>query len=603
MTNTYKHYEAMRAELELKKIHNVNDWDAIKSKFIWELIVQGQAGVRTYVDERGDIREEWFPMNRFLCSYSESEDFDKLTNAGYIDYITTDQFFAEARDSMPDNEILELIKNYSTTNFAMSAESPTFILPQQGTGNVKYMRIMRFQFIEEDVENYVKRKDKDGNIIVEKKKAGFRIAPEELQFYANGEKEHLQVTTRTKYGGTWVIGTETVYDYGIIQQGDDVRLDYHVYAPNMRNGRVTSLVAQIREPLEFISVAWTRLKDVVGKGYNGKLELNIDLMADITLGKGGAPNLKNVLDLFAINDIVLAKNKRNAHDQNIGRAIEILNMGLSSTDFMNAIELGINMIRNICGVNELSDGSTPKAGTLNGVMEMSNDATSNNINYLYRAYNSVYRRASLACLGYWKQIPSNNAWNKLYTVGIEAATTREEWARFYGMLEKMGAQPLIDGGLKTSDIIELWNVKNLKQAEFMAKNRGRKNMAEARAIQSQMMEQQAQQAQQAAQIANQAKQEQMMLELEMFKQKESFLTSQIIARQEKINEGMLMVKETEVQGRLGVADMQGRDSVLKTMTMNQSDQKIAQMKVEFERFKTMMQNQINQLEQEAKKKD
>jgi len=37
----------------------MNDWDAIKSKFIMELVVQGIAGVRTFVDGNGVIREEW----------------------------------------------------------------------------------------------------------------------------------------------------------------------------------------------------------------------------------------------------------------------------------------------------------------------------------------------------------------------------------------------------------------------------------------------------------------------------------------------------------------------------------------------------------------
>jgi len=604
MTNTYKHYEAMRAEIELKQIHNMNDWDAIKSKFIWELIVQGQSGVRTFVDERGDIREEWFPMNRFMCSYAESEDFDKLTHAGFIDFITVDQFFAEARDYLPEKEIMELIKNYSTTNFAMSAESPVTIIPQQGSGSTKYMRIMRFQFLEEDVENYVEKQDGDGNWIIEKKKAGFVIAEEEKKFYEQGLKKHFRTTIKSKYGGTWVVGTHTVYDYGIIQQGDDVRLDYHVYAPNMRNGRVTSLVAQIREPIEMIAVAWTRLKDILGKGYNGKLEINLDMIADLSMGKGGtAPSFKTALDLFMMNDVVLSKNKRNAHDQNVGNAMNVLNIGLSATEYVNTIDMAINMIRNICGVNELSDGSTPKAGTLNGVMEMSNDATNTNLQYMYRAYNSVYKRTSLAILGYWKQMPSNEAWERKYDIGINAATTAQEWAAFYQSLEKQIAVPLIDGGLKYSDWIELHNVKNLKQAEFLAKNRCRKNMAEARAIQSEQMKQQQEQSSQAAQMANQAKQEQMALDLQIFQQKESFLTSQILIRQDKVNEGLLMVKDADVQGRNVIAQTQAKGIIVKEAQRSNSDQKIAEMRLEMDSYKMQMEDKFRSLELELQQQE
>lgn len=604
MTNTYKHYEAMRAELELKKVHNMNDWESIKSKFIWELLVQGQAGVRTYLDEKGNIREEWFPMNRFLCSYSESEDFDKLSHAGFIDYITVDQFFGEARDTLTEEEMFDLIKTYATTNFAMNSETPSFILPQQGTGNVKYMRIMRFQFIEEDVENYVQFKDKDGNVVISKKKAGFKIAPEERIKYETGEKVHIQASTKTKYGGTWIVGTNKVYDYGIIQQGDDVRVDYHVFAPNMRNGRVTSLVAQIREPLEMISVAWTRFKDIMGKGYNGKLELNLDLLADLSLGKGGtAPNWKHALDLFTINDIVLAKGKRNIHDQNVGSAVSILNQGLGAQDFVNAIELGISMIQNICGVNPLTVGDSPKAGTLNGVFEMSNDATTTNLQYLFRAYNSVYKRASLAILGYWKQIPSNMAWEREYDVGVTAATTAQEWAAFYEGLARQIQTPLIDGGLKYSDYVRLRNVKNLKQAEFLAIKLCRDNMAKAQAMQQETMQLQAQQNQQAAQIANQAKMEQMQMEVQLFQAKESFLTQEIIKRQEKVNEGLMAGKQIEATTRQNIAETQSRTVVLKEAQRSNSDQKVQEMKNQLNAMKMEMEDRIRNFELELKQRE
>lgn len=603
MTTTYKHHEAMRAEIELKKIHNLNDWNAIKSKFIWELIVQGQSGVRTFVDEYGTIREEWFPMNRFVSSYSESEDFNKLTHAGIIDYITVDQFYAEAKDSMTESEIFDVIKNHTTTSMGMASENPTFITPQ-ATGNVKYVKIMRFQFIEEDIENYVKKKDKNGNWGHEKKSPNFSIAPEEKHFYESGEKIHIQTCVKTKYGGTWVVGTKNVYDYGIIQQGNDVRLDYHVYAPNMRNGRVVSMVAQIREPLEMISIAWSRYKDVLGKGYNGLLEINIDLLADLTLGKGGtAPNWKNALDLFTINGIVLSKSKRNVHDQNVGKAIDILNQGLGAGDFVSAIELSINMIRNICGINELSDGSTPAAGTLNGVMQMSNQATDNNLQYFYRAYNSVYRRTSLAILGYWKSIPSNEAWTREYVIGVEAATTQEEWATFYASLDRQTQIPLIDGGLKYADFIELHNVKNLKQAELMAKNRCRKNMAEARAMQAEQMKQQQDQSTQAAQMANEAKMQQMQLELDLFKQREAFLTQEIIKRQEKVNEGIILGKQVSNEGALEVANTNMKATVVKEAQRSNSDQTIQSMKNQMEEMRAILEREMHDLEMRIKESE
>jgi len=342
----------------------------------------------------------------------------------------------------------------------------------------------------------------------------------------------------------------------------------------------------------------------MGKGYNGKLELNLDLLADLSLGKGGtAPNWKHALDLFTINDIVLAKGKRNIHDQNVGSAVSILNQGLGAQDFVNAIELGISMIQNICGVNPLTVGDSPKAGTLNGVFEMSNDATTTNLQYLFRAYNSVYKRASLAILGYWKQIPSNMAWEREYDVGVTAATTAQEWAAFYEGLARQIQTPLIDGGLKYSDYVRLRNVKNLKQAEFLAIKLCRDNMAKAQAMQQETMQLQAQQNQQAAQIANQAKMEQMQMEVQLFQAKESFLTQEIIKRQEKVNEGLMAGKQIEATTRQNIAETQSRTVVLKEAQRSNSDQKVQEMKNQLNAMKMEMEDRIRNFELELKQRE
>lgn len=604
MTTIYKHYEAMKAELELMKVHNMNDWDAIKSKYIMELIQQGVAGIRTFVDQYGTIREEWFPMNRFIGSYSESEDFDNLNFAGIIDFLTPEQFYCEAKDSIPESEILALIKNHANITRKDSEWSGASYVQVQG--KQKYIRVLRFQKLEEDIENWVELKDEFGNKYMSKRKANFVVAPEERPLYDKGEKSLFRTSTTTKYGGVWVVGSNTVYDYGIIQEGNGIKLDYHLYAPGMRMGKVTSVVSQIKEPVYMFSVAWSRLKHIIGQGWNGIVDINVDMMYNMSLGKGGRNlDASDVMDLFIMQQISLSKGKQHPNDANNGRAIQIVNEGLAATDFIAVMNLCIETIRNIIGINELSDASTPASGTLNGVMEMANQNSDFAIAHYKRAYNNVYRRCSLAILGYWKNIPDNMAWTRDYIVGLEAATTQEEWNLYNQELSRLVQVPLIEGGITAADKFELQypNMKDLKQGEFMCKIRIRKNMAFAQAQAEKAQNAQYEGTSKNIQETLAADQQRAVMDLDIFMKKESFLTQELAKRQQAINQGALMVKQLEMDGRVQVADVQGKDSLLKHLTMNESDQKIAALKASVDAAKIEHDNIKHQIEMLMKDKE
>jgi hypothetical protein len=79
-------------------------------------------------------------------------------------------------------------------------------------------------------------------------------------------------------------------------------------------------------------------------------------------------------------------------------------------------------------------------------------------------------------------------------------------------------------------------------------------------------------------------------------QYEQVLTAEMAKRQQAITEGALMVKQLEMQGRIQVADVQGRDSVIKEAQRSASDQKIAEMKAQMDGFKLEYEKMQHELE-------
>lgn len=604
MSTSYKHYDAMRSEIELLKLHNVSDWDSIMAKVSWDLLVRGCAGVRTYVDNYGNIKEEWLPMHRFVCSFAQTEDFNNLQYAGHIEYLTLDEFICDSKGYIPVDEAIVLFNTHKGNYFGNGEE---VVYPGSVTNEIDAkIKVFRFQYLTEDIEKYTKELDEAGNVLTKKQKSSFVVSETEKPLYSAGRKSLVEISEAAKYGGNWIVGSKKCYDYGLIQKGDGLILDYHVFAPNMRNGRVVSMASQLREVTMMLSVAWTRYKEGIGKGFFGQLEINIDLLVDKMPIKGGKNlNWTDVIDLFMMNGISLAKGKRNQHDQNVGRALDVLNEGVGANDFINTINLCKELIRDICGVNELADGSTPKAGTLVGVTEAANRGTNSALSPYYRAYHSIKKRASIAMLGYWKSIPSNDVWLRDFVIGLDAATTEEEWALYNNKLAELTRIPLEQGGLTTSDYFDLMypNVKNLKQAQALCKIRVGKNMKTAQAKAEQMSTMNNQQQLAVAQASEQARADTLKLEYQLKAQFEQSLTFEIIKRQDEVNKGLFAAKQLEMQGRQSVVDRQGADSIIKHSMISQSDQAVQDMKSQVELIKKQHDLRMHDLEMMLKQQE
>jgi len=590
MQTCYKHGDEVKAELKLKEIFNYNNWIEIEAKIKMDWLVLGKGLVRTFRDSYGRERVEFVPLYKFVGSYCETEDFENLSYGGHLDLITIDQFRKEVGDEMPEEEVIRLFNSHKA-NLVF--------------GNVRFydaedrMLVFRFQFLEQDNDVTIQSEDNLGNIYVDRPDSGFM---------ENGNKDAIinANTITSKYGGTFIIGSDTVYNYKLIHQGVDIKTDYFVYAPQARNGKGTSFVAQAREPIEMLWIAWTNYKEIFGKGYSGTAILDYNLLMKTIEGKGGQKlDWQDKLDLFMIQKLVIQHGARDAHDPNVGRAITIEESGLAAKDFIDAINVCKMLVRDICGVNELSDGSTPAPGTLNGVTEMANAATDTGLSHYNRAYNSVYRRTAISLLNYWKSDTANEVWERDFLVGLEAATTPQQWQEYNAYINRMVTPDLAQGGLTAADALELSypNIKNYKEGIMIAKNRIRRNRQQAQMeLQQRDAQQQQSAAQQQAQAA-QAAQAALLLKSKLAKE-ELTLEYELKGKlQDKVNQGIVLGADARGVHQQLTAKQQGADSIVKTITMNNSDQAIQEMKNQMESFKTMMEEKMHGLEMEIKKEE
>lgn len=550
----YKDVYSIKATKEIESTFNANKWDlSLKAKIIMDLIVLNQSWARVFVDGYGVKQIEHVPKHKLITSYSEGEDFDKLTYAGILEAITFDQFVCEASNELSDKEILELFNAHKSSGNLIS----TFYDKEER------ILVFRFQFLEEDL---------------------YDEESEEAESDDEESEKEPKRTIQGKYGGTWVVASKTVYNHGLIQQGMNLSLDYIGFAPNMRFGRYSSIITQCRELSSMLSTAWTKYKEGIGNGYFGLLEIDQTKIAETINAKGGVTLdwIDKIAMLKQQGLLISAGNVDSANPN--AKGISLTDSGLGAADFINTIKLCQELMAKITGVNELADGTTPAQNTLNGVMEMSNQNTNTNLSHYYRGYNSIFTRCALSILCLWKSESDPDLLLREYRINSRVGFTKQEWMEYNAKVANMAMIPLSEGGLSATDVLELSypNIKDMTEAIWMCKQRVAKNKAksaqEAQAIQAQRdqaMQAQIQQAHDNLIFAEGVKTDGKLKEIDAQGRVD-------YERQKLINEGLAISHSIRGQSDLEKTKQQGADSILKTATMNQSDQIIEQMKKDYD---------------------
>lgn len=585
MQMNYKNEKALEYELGLMEIHNVNDWGQIRRELAFNLIVYGLGVVYTYLDINGQEKECIIPPDRFIFSQTNSESFSDLAWGGHIDYLTPSQLIKEmAADGYTEDEIKEAITQYGGINNYEKYANYGFgqgYYTSLNTDNVNYVPVLRYQFLSEDTYKYVETKNKYGNVKQERKSIKFSPVREELPLY-NSDKPTKRLITNTltnKYGGSWIIGSEITFGYGrkptprTPSNKVNAKLDYSAFAPNMQKGRMVSLMAQMIEPLYMANLTWNKIKDILAKERMGILNIDLPRITKIAMTKKSGEPYKeqDILNLFFQSGIGLSSDNTNQHDQSKGTAFSFTSNGLTLTDYMNMLHESITQIRNIIGVNELSDGSTPATNTLNGVMQQSNESTNTALDYLYHAYKHIYHKTSENLLLFKQFNDPDPIPMSEFIVGLNKRPDQVEWEAFYANVQ----QQVASGMLTTSDQIFLRSVSNLKLAEQIMAARERKRQREALQQKQADIEQQ-----------NKAIQEQTILAQEEARKtldtewgyKMKYLSADIEGQKEiqvLKNQGVTTAKSIDKETKIQTTIQQGTDSIIKESQRAHSDQVVA----------------------------
>lgn len=593
MNYSYKHRMAIELEQAIQLIMNLNKFETERQRVIEDIHDLGMGGYKEYFDASGNIKiRRVNPMN-MIMSYTVDPTFKDIQYIGEVNEYTLPDLRQIAGSQLTEDQYLTIAEKFinSKANPGSARDMNSSYDKNYDGFRIKVLDIEFFSYNSIVLEERINSK---GNKVVgraAKIKNG------------KGDKKYSKTDYKVVYQGKWVIGSDIFFDCKMAtnmkrakSSMTDTTLSYHIVAPHIYQMSTYSLGDQMKSIADQIQLAWYKLQNVMLRARPRGIMIELGALENVPLGKAGrALKPMEIIDLYNQTGNLVYRRLDDQGQASNYKPIEELNNGIGSeaTEYFNIIKQNIDLLRDILGFNEITDGSTPDPRMLNGVAQYASESTNNSLDFIKRAERDLMERlcydltlriqdsaASGMINGYVRALGSGTVqFFKIdpnvsaYECGliIKETPNKFEQEKFSRRVE----QAIATNQITLADAMMVENLTNIKYAEVLLAYKIKKNQEDTqrRAMEQQQMNGQIQM--QSAQAAEQAKQQTMAMEAQLkerYLQMEKQLESQLLAMKLQ-NEAM--IEQGKISGKIDTAKIES-DSREYVAQIKSSSEKLKQ---------------------------
>lgn len=419
----------------------LSDIDTIKEQVIEDLIDLGVGVMCDEINANGQIRVRYVDPEAFFCAYSAYSDHRNIDRCGELKLYKVRELRELTELSEEDIKLIsrKYAKNYGNTTTGLASGGLYNTNRREDFTRSQYnnlmndfrVPVMNVCFIAGEIETKTKVKNKTTGATV------INTVPNDYKLSKRGERDGkviVQNKVEYVYECKWIPGTNIVFDYGkakyIPRKNQlgvmEVRLPYHVY----KSG-TASIVDRCIPYVDDIAIATYKIRNSIASVPPApRMVIDKAVLENLVLG-GKKFTPKEAMNLFEQKGTLFIQSLSDHGDQVTGstnRPIDFLPSGISEdlVSFRGEIDNGINMIRNVTGVNELVDGSTPPNRTAVGVAQMANGATNNTLKPLFKGYEILYQRVTTNWILRWQLLVKSQGYKgQVMAIGEENAKVIE----------------------------------------------------------------------------------------------------------------------------------------------------------------------------------
>lgn len=533
MNYTFKHNMAIEAEQAITLVLEQNQVEKLREQIKEDIFDYGVGGYKEYIDSNGAIKIRNINPRNIIINQCKNKDFSDAQYVGEVIEMTIADLKQMAGNQFTEEEYEDIARNV-IGRWGNPKEWPTS-LSVYNKGYDKFrLRLLDMEFFSVNEMVFEQRIDRRGNKIYARARYEDR----------NKRKDKFErVAYKVVYKGKWILGTNYIFDYGLATNMKraksslmDTTMSYHIYAPEFWDMRAYGIMEQLIPIADAIQIAWYRLQNAINQARPKGIMIELGALEDIPLGAGGKKlTPMKVIDLYNKTGTLVYRRADQQGRMTNYKPIEELENGLGRDvmTYYQIIQNHIQMLRDITGMNEMTDGSTPDPRTLTTVAKLAYEGTNNALAHIIGGEKKLLESLSNAIVlriqdvaevggvkGYVRSLGSNTMKFfqtspnlALYEFGIfiEDKPTDDQRAMLLQQVQAGQAGGMLD----IEDAIVIQNTDNLKVAQQILayKIKKRREQAQQDAMQQQQMNGQIQM--QSAQAAEQARQQTLQLEAQV----------------------------------------------------------------------------------------
>ena len=543
MQLNYKQAVEIAEEQAINTLLEGNRYELTRKRFYQDLTILGIGAVKTTFNTSEGVVVDYVDPANLVWSYTENPYFDDIYYVGEVKTVPVNELVKEFPE-LTDEDLKDITnQSFKKAGYYSAHNDHDEIDKNQ-------IQILYFNYKTYSKEVYkVKDTATGGTKVIVKDDTFNPVLDAALEQRFGRLEKQIEVL----YEGALVLGSEKLLKWelakNMMRPKSDytkVKMNYNIVAPRMYKGKIESLVSRITGFADMIQLTHLKLQQVLSRMVPDGIYMDADGLAEVDLGNGTNYNPQEALNMFFQTGSIIGRSMTSDGDMNPGKIpiqeIQSGNGGAKLQSLIQTYNYYLQMIRDVTGLNEARDASTPDAKALVGVQKLaaanSNTATRHILQAGLYLTAEVAEALSLRISDIIEYSPTRDAF--IQAIGAHNVATLEEMSELHlydfgifielepdeeekQLLENNIQMALTQQSIELEDAIDLRTIKNIKLANQLLKIRRKKKQERDQELQQKNIQAQAQANAQAQEIAAQAevkKQEaitQMQTQLEQVK--------------------------------------------------------------------------------------
>ena len=526
MQLSYKQGIEIAEEEALSVMFDENRYDLTKKRYYYDLTTLGIGAVKNNFTESEGVTVEYVDPAYLIYSYTEDPYFQDIYYAGEVKFVPLN----ELKKQFPDltEEQMEQIQQQGSQNYGVWNNNISNTNNNNRDQNIVQVLYFNYKTYMNEVYKVKETATGASKIIVRDDQFNPPIEMYEEQF------GKMSRSLEVLYEGVMILGTDIVLKWEMAKNmmrpksdSTKVKMNYAITAPRMYQGKIESIVSRCTAFADMIQLTHLKLQQVLQRMIPDGVYLDADGINEVDLGNGTNYNPQEALNMFFQTGSIIGRSFTQEGDMNPGKVpiqeVQTGSGGQKLQTLISTYNYYLQMIRDVTGLNEARDGSTPDARALVGVQKMaaanSNTATRHILDAGLYLTRETAECLSLRISDILEYHPAKESFIQkiggfnvatldemkdlhLHDFGIFLELTPDDEEK--QLLENNVQQALSAGLIDLSDAIDIREVKNLKLANQLLKVRQKKRQERLQQEQQANIQAQAQANAQAQQVAAQA---------------------------------------------------------------------------------------------------